>query len=341
MPAAETEAASRTLAVEESLVVRDWLTSLPLREDKPRTTIRAYGLALQRLLRYAGIDPANLTPTDLDQATLTNAVSEMRLQGVSKSTLNQTFSAVSSFLDYCDEKDHFADVEPPDVRRIRKISRLKRAEVDPEYFQPSELRELYETARSGIEGSRVHWPLRDFAMCSMLAVLGLRASEVTAANQDWLTEERLLDDDERAVWMIRIEGKGGKIRRLPLSAELYLVNHDWQEERATRFGPSSLEDPLFVTKSGDRFDYERLRYWFRTLNHAASLRRRSLHSLRHTAGVQLANDGVPMHVIQKFLGHANVATTGIYTELAGGELVDVLKKSNANTMVGELLEAAR
>lgn len=48
-----------------------------------------------------------------------------------------------------------------------------------------------------------------------------------------------------------------------------------------------------------------------------------------------------MHVIQKFLGHANVATTGIYTELAGGELVDVLKKSNANTMVGELLEAAR
>ena len=55
----------------------------------------------------------------------------------------------------------------------------------------------------------------------------------------------------------------------------------------------------------------------------------------------MANDGVPMHVIQKFLGHANVATTGIYTELAGGELVDVLKKSNANTMVGELLEAAR
>ena len=65
--------------------------------------------------------------------------------------------------------------------------------------------------------------------------------------------------------------------------------------------------------------------------------RRTLHSLRHTAGVQLANDGVPMNVIQKFLGHASIATTGIYTELAGGELVGVLERSQANTMIRDFL----
>ncbi|MEE1563858.1 MAG: tyrosine-type recombinase/integrase, partial [Acidimicrobiales bacterium] len=61
---------------------------------------------------------------------------------------------------------------------------------------------------------------------------------------------------------------------------------------------------------------------------------------RHTAGVQLAADGVPMNVIQSLLGHASVATTGIYTELAGGELVGVLNRSEANTLLRETLDGA-
>jgi site-specific recombinase XerD len=97
---------------------------------------------------------------------------------------------------------------------------------------------------------------------------------------------------------------------------------------------------MFVTNDGDRFNYGRLRYWLRLLNREAGLRDRSLHSLRHTAGVQLAADAVPMNVIQSLLGHATIKTTGIYTELAGGELVGVLNRSGANTLLGEALEGA-
>ena len=45
-----------------------------------------------------------------------------------------------------------------------------------------------------------------------------------------------------------------------------------------------------------------------------------------------------MIVIQSRLGHASVATTGIYTELAGGELVGVLNRSEANTLLREALD---
>jgi site-specific recombinase XerD len=47
-----------------------------------------------------------------------------------------------------------------------------------------------------------------------------------------------------------------------------------------------------------------------------------------------------MNVIQSLLGHASVATTGIYTELAGGELVGVLNRSEANTLLREALDGA-
>jgi site-specific recombinase XerD len=97
---------------------------------------------------------------------------------------------------------------------------------------------------------------------------------------------------------------------------------------------------MFVTNDGERFNYGRLRYWLRLLNREAGLRDRSLHSLRHTAGVQLAADAVPMNVIQSLLGHATIKTTGIYTELAGGQLVGVLERSGANTLLGEALAGA-
>jgi len=47
---------------------------------------------------------------------------------------------------------------------------------------------------------------------------------------------------------------------------------------------------------------------------------------------------VPMNVIQSFLGHASIATTGIYTAIAGGELVGAVSQSDANTLLGQALK---
>jgi integrase len=268
---------------------------------------------------------------------------------VSKSTINQTLAALKSFFDFCVADGLVSTV--PDIARIRKVAKLAVPQVDPEYYRPMEIRDLYGEAsgwsatgasgqdNGGTRGGRVRWPARDLAMCSFLAVLGLRSAEILSADVGWITRERLVDADDRATWMLHVVGKGRRIRRLPLSDELADVNDRWQAERAERFGPSGASAPLFVTNGGDRFTYQRLRYWLRLLNREAGLRDRSLHSLRHTAGVQLAADGVPMNVIQSLLGHATITTTGIYTELAGGQLVGVLEQSGANTLLAEALSA--
>tara|TARA_B100000749_G_scaffold133956_1_gene102874 strand:- start:383 stop:1186 length:804 start_codon:yes stop_codon:yes gene_type:complete len=266
----------------------------------------------------------------------------MRSSGeISKATLNQSLAALKSFYDYC-LADRLVETVP-DVSRIRRIAKLDVPQVDPEYYRPAEVRDLYGAAVSedNEHGRHIRWAARDLAMCSFLAVLGLRASELAAADVNWISRERLVDADDQATWMLQVVGKGRRIRRLPLSPELVEANDRWQADRRERFGPFQPDDPLFVTNDADRFNYRRLRYWLRILNQAATLRDRSLHALRHTAGVQLAAEGVPMNVIQSLLGHASIATTGIYTALAGGELVGVVSRSGSNALLGDALSDKR
>ncbi len=317
-----------------------WLERLPAYEDKPEHTVRAYGQAVRRIVSFAGIAPKQFAPKSLDQKTLTDAVAAMRKARIKKATLNQSLAALKSFYDFCVETDEIKQA-PANIPRIRKLTKLDAPPVNPDYYMPSDIRRLYEeAARDGELDSRVRWAVRDLAMCSFLAVLGIRSAELIDANIAWVSNERLIDADDSAPWMFRVEGKGKKIRRLPLSDELLQANYRWQVERRDRFGPSGPDDPLFVTNDGTRFNYQRLRYWLRLLNREAGVASsHTLHSLRHSTGVQLAAEGAPMNVIQSLLGHANLNTTGVYTAIAGGELIEMLGRSGANTQLGEVLNA--
>ena len=320
-------------------IYHEWTGSLTLLEEKPETTRLAYGQGLRRLVYFAKIPPVEFIPDSLDQLTVLEAVTEMRRYSVSKPALNLSLAALASFADYCEAKRLVAEI--PDSRRIRKLTKLSAEQVDPKYYRPADLRDLFITAAASPDRHGVRWPVRDLAMCSFLAVLGLRASELCNADLNWMHKERLIEVKDGATWMLHVRGKGRKIRRLPLSDELVEANGRWQEAREERFGVPPSDAPLFVTYEGRRFNYQRLRYWLRRLNLEAALRDRSLHALRHTAGVRLAADGVPMNVIQSLLGHASISTTGIYTELVGDELVGVLNRSEVNGLLRDVLKQAK
>ncbi len=329
----------RELPLEEQMppAFHEWLRWLPLQEDKPPTTVRAYSQGFRRLVSFAEIQPEHFRPDSFGQAEITDAVRTMRSSGeVSRATLNQTLAAAKSFFDYCVADLGVGSV--PDIGRIRKVSQLAVEQSEPTYYSGSEIRDLYRVAATEIRdddiGGRVRWAERDFAMVTVLAALGLRAAELYSIDLDWITQDLLNDNNHQ---VLRVLGKGSKVRRLPLSKELLEVLNRWLEVRSERFGDPMADDPLFVTKDGERFNYRRLRYWLLTLNRAAGLRDRSLHSLRHTAGVQWAANGVPMNEIQSLLGHASINTTGIYTEVAARGLIDAVKASEANRLISETL----
>ena len=325
-----------------SPLFHEWLEYLPLAENKGEHTVRAYGQAVRRIVSFAeDVQPQRFDEGSFDRVKLLGAIAAMRAGKIEKSTLNLTLAALKSFYGFCVDKD-LLEQPPVDFERIRKLTKIDPPPMNPQYYFPTEIQRLFEeAAKGGKPNCRVRWASRDLAMCSLLAVLGLRSAELFGADMSWVGNERLIEGDESAPWMLRVKGKGGHVRRLPLSDELLQANERWQAERIERFGPYRPDDPLFVTNSGSRFNYQRLRYWLRLLNKEAGVgvKDRTLHSLRHATGVQLAAEGVPMNVIQRMLGHADLSTTGIYTAIAGDELVEFLGRSSANSGLGEILKA--
>jgi integrase/recombinase XerD len=134
---------------------------------------------------------------------------------------------------------------------------------------------------------------------------GVRASElVKLRKRDYYT-------DEGGRRWLNVQGKGGKSRPVPVGDKL-----------ASELGPTNGGDdgPLFVGRQGS---YTRVRV-FQIVKAAVATagidKRISPHSLRHTAAITWLRSGVPVTVVQKWLGHSSLATTQKYLDhLENGE----------------------
>ena len=144
--------------------------------------------------------------------------------------------------------------------------------------------------------SGVRWPVRDLAMCAFLAGVGLRSSELCNANQDWLRGRGWGDDE-----MFHVLEKN-EIRRIPLSEATVDANARWQAVRRDRFGPSTPDEPLFVTRQGKRFNSKTLNYWLKRLQCDAWVRPLPLKAFRRTLALELEGRTVPASVICRLLG---------------------------------------
>ena len=358
---------------------KKWTKWLPVFEGKPKTTtVKAYSQGVRRIVSFAeGVadvdsDPKKFGPGTFDQLSLIEVVRRIISSGtITKATLNQSLAGLQSFYDWCvNTKPEIRSNDLPDIKRLRKVAKLAVPQVDPDYYRPDELRRLYEEAANPdcVVGKTIRHSSRDLAICSFLAVLGLRASELTKAKIGWITQETLeaadkdpnenAEDDgtggdtqnsdatDERIWVMRVEGKGGKTRRVPLTSELIEANRRWQNEREELQGVDlprpgdHLFVPLRKPKDGsgeDELSYYQLWYLLQMIAREAGLRELGAHALRHTAGVQMALDGVAINRVQGLLGHASIATTGIYTELADIELLSTVRAAEANKLLGEVL----
>ncbi len=138
----------------------------------------------------------------------------------------------------------------------------------------------------------------------MLAIqTGLRASEITTLN--------IADVQLAGAAHVTCEGKGRKQRITPLTRTTAAVLRVWLDERA-----GNPDDPLFPTVRGRRLSRDGLER--RLAVHLAQAARRqpslrekhvTLHTLRHTAAMQLLHAGIDTTVIALWLGHERVETT--------------------------------
>lgn len=157
--------------------------------------------------------------------------------------------------------------------------------------------------------------LRDRAMLELLYATGLRVSELIGLRPDQLS---------LAQGVVRVIGKGGKERLVPLGDEAhYWINNYLRDAR-----PELLHEKpgnfLFVTRRGDGMS--RQAFWYRIKKHAqvAGINKPlSPHTVRHAFATHLVNHGADLRVVQMLLGHSDLSTTQIYTHVARERLKSV------------------
>ena len=115
---------------------------------------------------------------------------------------------------------------------------------------------------------------------------------------------------------VRLTGKGGKERIVPLGRKA--VDRIENYLRDARPQLAKAEDPgtLFLSRTGRKLTRERIWQLVRKLALKAGLRKRvHPHTLRHSFATHLLEGGADLRLVQEMLGHANIATTQIYTHV--------------------------
>ena len=221
----------------------------------------------------------------------------------------------------------FGHLEPNSDPMARFPAMKKRREKLPTFLTSSELEKLLEAPKTD-----TLLGLRDHAIMRLLYATGIRASECAGTLDEWV------DLEART---IKVLGKGGRERVIPLNKRAIIALHQYRTQR----GSISPKAVFFRKKDGGPINrkivYQRVKkYACRT----GITKRVSPHTLRHTCATHLLQRDVNIVTIQKLLGHELITSTQIYLHTTAEDLREMAADhpmQHLSITVASLIEGVR
>ena len=296
---------------------REFLEYLEIEKGRSVLTVRNYDHYITRFLDYAKInDPKKLTETMVREYRLwlnrqPGTKVGRNVDTLKRKTQNYYLIALRAFLKYIRKKG----IESLNPERI-ELAKVPERSLD--LISSQELNRLIDSPDlSTLAG------LRDKAILELLFSTGLRVSELCSLSQ----EDVDLSRDEFSV-----RGKGDKVRVVFLSEtaknaiKAYLEERkDFDDAMFIQYGKNAKETAI---RNGDLRlsprSVQRIIKRYATIS--GITRKVTPHKLRHSFATDLLQNGADLRSVQALLGHANIATTQIYTHVTDSHLRDIHTK---------------
>jgi tyrosine recombinase XerD subunit len=161
--------------------------------------------------------------------------------------------------------------------------------------------------------------VRDRAMLELLYATGMRVSECISLN---------LEDIHLTMGFVRVFGKGGKERIIPLgSSAIEACTNYLNTARFQLENPKLRTEALFINQRGKRLTRQGCWKLMKGYAQKAGIEKElTPHILRHSFATHLIENGADLRAVQEMLGHADIATTQIYTHISKTRLSEVYKQ---------------
>jgi integrase/recombinase XerD len=274
-------------------------------------TLRAYGRDLEDAAGF--LASRGLTLASAEALDVEAYFAELGRRGLSPATASRRRAALRQFYRFVLGEGWRAD-DPS-----RRVDAPRRGRPLPRVLSRQEAAALIAAAgaRDEVKG------LRLACMIELAYAGGLRVSELTS-----LTLAALARDPE----FLMVRGKGGKERLAPLNTAARAAVRAWLEVRARTLPRGDAANP-WLFPSGGKGGRLTPRRFAQLLGEAAIIagidpERVSPHVLRHAFATHLLEGGADLRVVQTLLGHADIATTQIYTHVASERLREVVSDAH-------------
>ena len=296
--------------------IGQFLHFLSVEKGSSENTIAAYRNDLAQFHSFLSTINLNGNATDwrrVGSDAILSFMMEMRSKRYADATVARKVAAMKSFFQFLHAEGEIPfnpteDLESPRVGKSLPKP-LTVQQVDELLEQPAK--------RATPEASR------DQGMLELLYATGLRVSEMVSLDVDNVS----LDSHNPYV---RCIGKGSKERLVPIHGQALRAVVAYLEDGRRRLLKDKRQGALFLNRRGDRLT--RQGFWLILKQYARDAHLDEVqvtpHTLRHSFATHMLRGGAPLRSVQELLGHANLSTTQIYTQVTNDHVRRVYEQAH-------------
>ena len=287
-------------------LIDEYLNFLAVEKGASRHTLEAYSRDLGQLVLYAeemGITDAGAVTSEDVMACLTS----LRRRGLRETSTNRWLAAVRGLYRFLLREKRVETSPVADITRAKSWMRL------PEALSREQMERLLQQP-----GGATKEAVRDTAMLELMYATGIRVSEcitLTINSINW------------QVGYLVAKGKGGKERIVPIGKSAYDALFYYMDKTRHLYLSHAPTDILFLSRRGSGLT--RQGFWKIVKKYAARAglaKNIHPHTFRHSFASHLLEGGADLRSVQIMLGHADIATTQIYTHITRDRLKDIHRR---------------
>jgi integrase/recombinase XerD len=288
--------------------LQNYTNYLAVEKGLAKNTLESYRRDLDKFIAF--MHKHKITaPESVDQKALKLFIMDLHKCGRATSTISRCIASIRSFFSFLLQEgiiEHNPALELESPKIQKKLPRvLTTGEVDLLLGQP----------RPG-----EHNGLRDKAMLELLYASGIRVSELVNLN---------ITDFDPEVGYLRCRGKGMKERIVPIGTVAINYVSEYLDNSRAKLLKKNGEPALFVNHHGGRMTrqgfWKILKKYARKSNITGDI---TPHTLRHSFATHLLENGADLRSVQEMLGHSDISTTQIYTQITRRKIREVYDKSH-------------